>query len=105
ADYGQYNPDTHEALVTGNVRIYREGRTFLCERAVFNMETKQIRAADMRGEFFPFQFAADSLISIGGGNYQAHDAIFTTSDAAKPDYYIRAKSVRIYPKDRIVMSD
>src|SRR5205823_13949590 len=33
-DYASYNPDTHDALVRGNVRIYREGRLFTGERAV-----------------------------------------------------------------------
>src|ERR1700710_1110151 len=39
ADYGQYSPDTHDVLVTGNVRIFREGQLFTGERAIYNLET------------------------------------------------------------------
>src|SRR2546425_4457652 len=63
ADFAQYNPDTRDVLVVGNVRIYREGQTFVSERALYNLETKQLRASDVRGEFFPFQFAADSMLT------------------------------------------
>ena len=105
SDYGQYNPETRDVLVTGNVRFYRDGKVMICERAVYNLETKQLRTSDVRADFYPMKFAADSMLSIGSGNYKANDAIFTTSDSSKPDYTLHAKSVRIYPKDRIVMSN
>lgn len=121
-DHAEYNPDTRDVLVRGNVRIYREpeqaatpaqqrgsnvstGQLFVGERAVYNLETKQLHAADFRGDFYPFKFSADSFSTIGANAYQAKNAVFTTSDSAKPDYFIRAKSVRIYPKDRIVFSN
>src|SRR5438067_11253319 len=65
ADFAQYNPDTRDVLVIGNVRIYREGQTFVSERAIYNMETHQMRASDVRGEFFPFEFSSDSVATIG----------------------------------------
>src|SRR4051812_12151206 len=56
ADYGQYNPDTHDVLVTGNVRIFRgddlthpgatapvqsgtvsPSKLFIGERAIYNL--------------------------------------------------------------------
>src|SRR5690349_5540174 len=45
-DFAQYNPDTRDVLVTGNVRIYREGQLFTGERALYNLETKRLSAAD-----------------------------------------------------------
>lgn len=101
-DYGEYNPETHDVLVRGNVRIYRQGRLFTGERALYNLETKQIRAADFRGDFNPFRFAGDSLSTLGGNAYMVKDGVMTTSDSSKPDYYFKAKGIRIYPKDRIV---
>jgi LPS-assembly protein len=101
-DYGEYNPETHDVLVRGNVRIYRQGRLFTGERALYNLETKQIRAADFRGDFYPLRFAGDTLSTLGGNAYIVRDGIMTTSDSSKPDYYFKAKTVRIYPKDRVV---
>src|SRR5438093_540457 len=72
-DYAQYNPETHDVLVRGNVRIYREGRLFTGERAVYNLETKQLRAADFRGDFFPMHFAGETLSSLGGNSFKVRD--------------------------------
>jgi len=104
-DYAQYSPDTRDVLVKGNVRIYREDHLIVGERAVFNFDTKVLRAADFRGEVYPFKFTAESIGSIGPKAFEAHDAIMTTSDSSKPDYYIKAKTVRIYQHDRVVFSN
>ncbi len=115
SDYAQYNPDTRDVLVRGNVRIYRgmeqktaaggtaqSGQLFIGERAVYNLETKQLHAADFKGDSYPFHFAADTLTSIGPNAFQVQDAVFTTSDSSKPDYYVKAKKVRIYPHNRVI---
>ena len=65
ADYGEYHPDTHDVFVLGHVRIYREGQIFVGERAVYNLETKQLHAANFQGDFFPFRFSANSISSLG----------------------------------------
>jgi lipopolysaccharide assembly outer membrane protein LptD (OstA) len=105
SDLAQYNPDTRDVLVTGNVRLYRDGQLFTGERALYNLETKRLSAADFRGEFAPFRFAGESLNSMGGNAYLIKEGLFSTSDNSKLDYHIKAKTVRVYPKDRIVFSD
>ena len=105
SDYAQYNPDTHEVLLRGNVRIYSEEREFVGERAIYNLETKQLHAANFRGDFYPFKYDAAAIESIGPKAFQAHDALFTTSDSSKPDYQLRAKTVRIYTRDHIIFSN
>jgi LPS-assembly protein len=104
-DYAQYNPDTRDVLVQGNVRIFREGQQFTGERGIYNLETKVLRAADFRGEFVPFFFGGDTLSSMNGSGYLVKGGIFTTSDSSKPDYVIKARTVRIYPKDRIIFQN
>ncbi len=104
SDYAQYNPDTRDVFVRGNVRIYREGRVFAGERAVYNLETKQLRTADFRGSEYPYAFSAENIFTLGGREIKASNAVFTTSDSSKPDYFLRAKGVRIYPDDRIVFT-
>jgi len=104
-DYAQYNPDTRDVLLTGNVRIYRDGRLFTAERALYNLETKVLNTADFRGEVHPFRFGGDSLSTLGNNAYLVKDGIFTTSDSSKPDYFLRARTVRIYPRDRVIFSN
>ncbi len=104
-NYAQYNQDTRDVLVQGNVRIFRAEQQFTGERALYNLETKVLRAADFRGNFPPFSFAGDSLGSLGTNAYLVKEGIFTTSDSSKPDYVIKARTVRIYPNDRIIFQD
>ena len=104
-DYGQYNPDTRDLFLSGNVRIYREGRLFTAERALYNLETKVFNTADFQGETLPFRFGGQTLSTLGSNAYLVKDGLFTTSDSSKPDYYIRARTVRIYPNDRVVFSN
>jgi hypothetical protein len=104
-DFAQYNPDTRDVLVQGNVRIFREGQQFTGERGVYNLETKVLRAADFRGDFTPFFFGGDTLSSMTGTGYLVKGGLFTTSDSSKPDYVIKARTVRIYPHDRIIFQN
>ena len=104
-DFAQYNADTRDILVQGNVRIYREGRLFTGDRALYNLETKVLSAADFRGDFTPFRFGGDSLGTIGSNAYFVKEGLFTTSDSSKPDYSLKAHSVRVYPNDRIIFRD
>lgn len=104
-DYAQYNPDTRDVLLTGNVRIYRDGRLFTAERALYNLETKVLNTSDFRGEAHPFHFSGDSLSTMGANAYLVKDGIFTTSDSSQPDYHLRARTIRIYPRDRVIFSN
>ncbi len=105
-DSATFNKSTRDVIVTGNVRIYREGKLVTAERAVFNLESKDITAADIRGESLPFLFSGSTFANIPGGpGYVVKDAIFTTSDSARPDWSMRSRKVRVYPNDRILMRD
>ncbi len=104
-DHGQYDDTTRDVVVEGNVRIFREGRLFTAERAIYNLETKVLNAASIRGDSTPFRFQGQSLGTLGPKAYFVKDGIFTTSDNSKPDYTIRAKSVRIYTGDHMVFNN
>ena len=104
-DYGQYNPDTRDLFLSGNVRMYREGHLFTGERALYNLETKVFSTADFEGEALPFRFGGATLSTMGSNAYLVKEGLFTTSDSSKPDYYLRAKTIRIYTNDRVVFSN
>ena len=42
ADYAEYNPQTHEVVLRGNVRLYREKYAFTADRAIYNLQTKKL---------------------------------------------------------------
>jgi lipopolysaccharide assembly outer membrane protein LptD (OstA) len=64
-DHAQYNDETRDVLVEGNVRIFRDGRLFVGERAIYNLETKVLNAAVIRGDVAPFRFQGQSLGTLG----------------------------------------
>ncbi len=105
ADYAQYNPDTRDVLIVGNVRIYREGHLTTGDRALYNFETKLLRTADFQGAVYPYLFQGQSISSMEAGSFQINGAVLTTSDSSKPDYRLKAKSVQIYPGNRVILKN
>jgi LPS-assembly protein len=104
-DYAEYNPDTHDILLRGNVRFYRERYAFTADRAVYNLQTKQLRMTDFGGPKLPFQVLGDTLLSLKENQYTILNGLITTSDTSKPDYELRARTIRIYENDRIILSN
>jgi len=103
ADHGEYHEDTKDVLLIGHVRIFQGGSVFVGDRAVYNLETKELHAADFKGDLYPFKFSADSISSLGPNAYLVKNGSFTTSDSSTPDYQLRATSARIYPNERIIL--
>jgi LPS-assembly protein len=105
AEYAEYNPDTHDVLLKVHVRIYRGDYAFVCDRAVYNLETKKLDAADFGGAKTPFQFTGDNLSSVTENEYKVYNGSLTTSDSSKPDYHLKSKGMRIYPDDRVIFTN
>jgi LPS-assembly protein len=102
-EYAEYNTETHEILLKDRVRIYRGDYAIVCDRAVYNLVTKRLDAADFAGARTPFQVSGDALSSYRPNEFNITDGSLTTSDSSKPDYHIRARTIRIYPNDRAIM--
>jgi lipopolysaccharide assembly outer membrane protein LptD (OstA) len=104
-DYAEYNPDTRDVLLVGNIRLYTPSEVLTGQRALFNLETKQMRALEFSGGHFPFYFHAFSLRSPSTREFRVTDAIFTTDDSSQPDFHVKSRSVRIYPDSRVIFSN
>ena len=104
-DYAEYNPDTRDVLLIGNIRLYTPKEVLTGQRALFNLETKQMRALEFSGAHFPLLFHAFSLRAPSTREFRVRDAIFTTDDSSQPDFHVRSKSVRIYPDSRVIFSN
>ena len=104
-DYAEYNPDTHDIVLRGNVRFFRERYAFVADRAIYNLQTKVLKMADFGGPKQPFEVIGDTLLSLKENEYTILNGFITTSDSSKPDYQIRARTIRIYQNDRIILSN
>ena len=105
ADFAQYNSQKHEVLVEGHVRIYRDVSIYAGERAIYNIETKQIRAVNMQTEYFPYFVSGATVTSISDNAYRIENGNFTTHDSSRPDFHLRARTVRVYENDHVVFQN
>ncbi len=104
-DRAQFDPQSYEAVLEGRVRIYQEGKLILADHAVYNFKSGRVSAAGVRGSSTPFFYNAETVDSLGKDAFIARTAAFTTHDSSKPDYRLKARTVRIYPGDRVVFSN
>jgi len=103
ADHAEYNPDTRDVLLVGNVRIYSGENLFSGQRAFYNLETKQVRALEFDGSHGPLKFSSLSAKGFGTRQFTLHDSDITTSDSSMPDWHVHARTIRLYTGDRVVM--
>jgi LPS-assembly protein len=105
ADQATYNPKTHDVVAEGHVRIYRTAGTFIGERAIYNTETKEIRAVDIKTDKQPYLVAGEKVTSISEGAFLISKGAFTTHDSDKPDFRLQAKTMRVYEGDRVIFQN
>jgi len=104
-DYAEYNPNTHDIVLRGNVRLYRDRYAFIADRAIYNLQTKALKMSDFGGPKQPFQVVGDTVVSVKENEYTILNGLITTSDSSKPDYTLRARTIRIYSNDRLILSN
>jgi len=105
ADYAQYNSHTHEVLAEGHVRIYRDSNLYLAESGIYNIDTKQIRATNMRTESDPYFVSGQNVREISENGYLVENGTFTTHDSPNANFHLRAHTIRVYEKDRVVFQN
>jgi lipopolysaccharide export system protein LptA len=104
-DFAQYNSQTHEVLVRGNVRIYRDLSLYIADEGVYNIDTKQIRTNQMRTEYHPYFLGGQKVNETSANVYHVEDANFTTADSPRPDFHLHARTVRVYENDHVVFQN
>ena len=105
ADYARYNSATHDITLEGHVRIYRDIRLYLSDHGVYNIDTKEIHSTEMRTEYDPYLAGGDTVTSISKDGYLVQNGTFTTHDSSKPDFYFRARTVRVYEQDHVIFQN
>jgi len=105
ADSAQYNPKTREVMAEGHVRIYRATGLFVGERAIYNIDTKQIKAVEMRTDKAPYLVGGENVTTISEGAFLVSKGTFTTHDSSNPDFRLQARTLRIYEGDRVIFEN
>lgn len=107
AGRADYNANSGDIIARENVTLVKEGRVFRGENITYNLKSEELTANSIRSQLPPIFYEADKfetntgdLVRIDGSN-----AFFTTHDSANPNFRVRAKSITIYPEDRVVMKN
>ncbi len=104
-----YNAQTGDVIARENVVVWKAGITYRGENITYNANTGDIRGESVRSstpnELGSFFFETDTIDSdnkvvkrIDGG-----ESYLTTHDSEDPNFRLKARSVTIYPEDRIEM--
>jgi LPS-assembly protein len=101
-DYAEYNPDSRDVLLVGNIRLYTPSEVLTGQRALFNLETKQMRALEFSGARPPVFFNAFAFQAPSSREFRIKDGTVTTDDNSMPSFRIRSRSVRIYLDSRVI---
>lgn len=104
-DYAEYNPETRDVLLVGNIRLYTPTQVLTGQRALFNLETKQMRALELSGSNYPMLFHAFNFRAMSQKEFRVKEALFTTDDSSQPDFHVKSRSVRIYTDSRVVFTN
>ena len=105
ADFAQYNSQKHEVFLEGHVRIYRDVSLYAGERAVYNIDTKEVRAEEMRSKYDPYFVSGKKITSIAENAYLVENGTFTTHDTPDPSFHLHARKIRVYENDYVVFQN
>ncbi len=101
-DHAEYNPDTRDVLLVGNVRIYSPDGLISGQRALYNLQNKQMRALNFSGSFYPALFRSTTFRTLSQDEFRVRGAYLTTDDSSQPGYHMKAKTMRFYKNDCVV---
>jgi len=104
AGRAEYYVKTGEMIASENVTVYQDGQVFKGEKVVYNTQSGTISSEGLRSRVDSILFRADNFRTktkdakvIEGG-----ETTFSTHDAQVPNWRIKAKSIQIYPDDKVV---
>ncbi|MEM7147648.1 MAG: hypothetical protein AAF591_21260 [Verrucomicrobiota bacterium] len=107
ADAAEYHKGSGDIFARGNVTIYKSGIVYKGDTIVYNTETGEITATDLRSSVGGLYFQAAEMQT----NTDAFDVVsteetfFTTDDSSDPGWRIKAKTINIYPDEKVVFKN
>lgn len=105
ADEIRYDNKRKEISALGNVRIYTDGQFYRADEATYNFESKRVESRNFLSAQNRIYASGEELRTISDTHYQVKDGIFTPDNRENPAVSLHAKTVEIYPDDRIVLKN
>ncbi len=93
--------------VYGKVEVYQGALVYKGERASFNYVSNQLDTRDLIVSLDPVLLKAGSVKQVkhrGRDVFVAREAAITTHDVERPNYWLKADKITIYPKEKITFN-
>lgn len=105
AEQAEFHQSSGKVFARDNVRVYKDGSIFTGQEIIYDTNTGEMTSTDLRSALEPlFYESADLKVPTEGSDkISMGESYFTTHDSANPNFRIRAKSMEIFPGDRVVM--
>ncbi len=104
-DYAQYDQQTRDVMVSGDVRIFRGGKIFAGDRAIYNLDSKKLSGSDFRASSGALMTHAHSFAAAGKDTYEIAGATLTPDDSPDPGFHIKSRKVRFFYNDHTEYED
>jgi len=104
ADTAEYHQSTGDVFARGDVTIYKDGGVFSADETIYNIESGEMTATSLRSTLAPI-FYETGQVAVPTDTSEVMElkqSLFTTHDRKDPNYRIKAKSVKIYPGEKVV---
>ncbi len=104
-----YNANTGDVMAKEDVTIVKAGVTYKGENIVYNVKTSELHGSVIRsgmqhqGGALYYTMESFKTETKFVEKIEGTGAVFTTHDFSDPNYHLKAKSITIYPNDRVVM--
>jgi LPS-assembly protein len=105
AGQAEYNANTGDVVARDNVTVVKDGEIFRGENIIYNVKTEELKANSVRSSLPPIFYQTEGFKTNSGKveRIDGTNAWFTTHDSQVQNYRVRAKSITIYPGDRVIM--
>lgn len=105
AGQADYNSVTGDVIARENVTVLKDGQIFRGENITYNIKSQALAANNIRSSLPPvfYDTAGFKTDTAKKDRIDGTDSIFTTHDSEVTNYHIKAKSITIYPDDRVIM--
>jgi LPS-assembly protein len=105
AGRADYNATTGDIMAKENVTLVKRGEVFRGQNITYNIKTEELTANNIRSYLEPIFYETESFDTNTGEltRIDGASSYFTTHDSATPMFKVKAKSITIYPEDKVVM--
>jgi len=93
--------------VSGNVEIYQGALVYKGQKASYYYDKRKLDTKDLIISLDPVLLKAESVKQVkykGRDVFVAREAAITTHDVKKPNYWMKADKITIYPKEKVTFN-